>query len=63
MNETRRRSRAVFVIHEVAAVCATRQGARDAAMDSIIRPILKSPIKGVRLRSDHAKGIANHALK
>ena len=35
--------RAVFVIHEVAAVRAAIQGARDAAMDSIIRPISKSP--------------------
>jgi hypothetical protein len=34
---------AVFVIHEGAAVRAAIQGARDAAMDSLIRPILKSP--------------------
>ena len=34
---------ALLVIHEVAAVRAAIQGARDAAMDSIIRPILKSP--------------------
>jgi hypothetical protein len=34
---------ALFVIHKVAAVRAAIQGARDAAMDSIIRPILKSP--------------------
>jgi len=33
---------ALFVIHKVAAVRAAIQGARDAAMDSIIRPILKS---------------------
>jgi hypothetical protein len=31
---------AVFVIHEVAAVCAAIQGARDAAKDAIIGPIL-----------------------
>jgi hypothetical protein len=47
---------AVFVIHEVAAVRAAIQGARDAAMDSIIRPISKSkPIKGVRVRSEPRK--------
>ena len=34
---------AVFVIHKVAAVRAAIQGARDAAMDSIIRPNSKSP--------------------
>jgi hypothetical protein len=31
---------AVFVIHEVAAVRAAIQGAREAAIDSIIGPIL-----------------------
>jgi hypothetical protein len=34
----------VFVIHEVAAVRAAMQGTtRDASMNSIIPPILKSP--------------------
>jgi len=53
---------AVFVIPEVAAVRAA-QGACDAAVDSIIGPILhRLLIEGVRVRSDHAKGIADHAL-
>jgi hypothetical protein len=54
---------AVFVIHEVAAVCEAIQGG-NAAMNSIIGPILKPLlIEGARVRSDHAKGIANHGMK
>jgi len=55
---------AVFVIHEVAAVHAAIQWARDAAMDSTIGSICnRLLINGVCVRSEHATGIANHALQ
>ena len=61
---TREGAPAVFVIHEVAAERAAIQGARDAAMDLIIGPFCnRLLIKGVRVRSGHAKRIANHAFE
>ena len=51
----------VFVIDDVAAVREPIQG-RDAAMDSIIGPILyRLLIRDARVRSDRATGIAIHA--
>jgi hypothetical protein len=48
---------AVFVIHEVA------RGQRSDELNyrtEFVTPLL---IEGVRVRSDHAKGIANHGVK
>jgi len=55
---------AAFVIHEVAAVGEAIQGG-NAAMNSVIGAIFCNPrlIEGVRVRSDHAKGVANHGVK
>jgi len=46
----------VFVIHEV----AKGQRSYESIIDRVCNPPL---IEGVRVRSDHAKGIANHGVK
>ena len=52
----------MLVLDDDAAVDVPIQWARDAAVDSIIGPICnRLLIKGVRVRSDHTKGIVNHA--
>jgi hypothetical protein len=54
---------AVFVIHEVAAVREAIQGA-NATMNSIYRTDFVTPAdRSADVRSDQAKGIANHGMK
>jgi hypothetical protein len=55
---------AAFVIHEVAAVREAIQGGQRSDelnyRSDFCNPRL---IEGVRVRSDHAKGVANHGVK
>jgi hypothetical protein len=55
---------AVFVVHEVAAVRAAIEEARDPAWTQLSpRFCNRLLIKGVGVRNDQARGIANRALK
>ena len=55
---------AVFVVHEVAAVRAAIGEARDPAWTQLSpRCCNRLLIKGVGVRNDQARGIANRALK
>lgn len=54
----------VFIIHKVAALRATIQGRATHRWTQLSdRFCNRLLIKGVRVRSNHEKGITNHAVK
>jgi hypothetical protein len=54
---------AVLVIHEVAAEREAIQGRKRRDELNYRTDFVTLLIQGVRVRSDHAKGIANHGVK